>query len=499
MGGLLLVNARVFTMVETQPIAEAVAIRGGLIVAAGAEAACRRAAPAEARVVDCGGRTVIPGIIDAHVHLLAWAAALAAVDCSDARSIDDIVALLRERAQALPPGNWVRAAGYDEFALSERRHPTRWDLDRATSAHPVRLLHRSGHALVLNSFGLAQAGITIASEEPPGGVIDRQLDGGEPSGLLLEMEDTVARAVPPLPPTDLVAGLRVANGRLLAAGVTSVMDLTHTNDGASLRLLTELTEAAGFAPYWQAADGWPGDASRLGRSAATPVKLMVREAGGSMTPDEPALAQIIAACAGRGRPVAVHAAARRTVDAVIRAFERAGVSGPAHRIEHAGICPPGTAARIGALGLTVVSNPAFLWYSGDRYLATVSQAELPYLYDAAGLLAAGVPVAAGSDAPVTQPAPLAAISAAVRRRSRSGAQMPGHGLSPQAALAMHTSAAAAATGQQARAGRIAPGMRADLVVIDGEPGIATTSPAATILGGRVCWSDGTAVAAEGAG
>ncbi len=490
MGNLLLLNARVVTMDPAHPRAEAVAVRGGRIACVGSNDACRRVAPASATVIDCRGMTVLPGFVDAHLHLTAYAAALRAVDCSAARSIEDIVALIRERAAALPPGTWVRAAGYDESRLAEARHPTRWDLDRATSEHPVRLIHRSGHALVLNSRGLALVGITIASEEPPGGVIDRRLSDGEPTGLLLEMNDLVARAVPPLPRAELVAGMREAGTQLLASGITAVQDLTHTNGPGAADFLAALAAESGFAPrLLPAAEGWPGDAAGLAGDPARPVKVMVRETGERPLPDVPELAAIIRACHAHGRAVAVHAVERRTVAAVVEAFARAGVRGGEvrHRIEHASVCPPELAARIAALGLSVVSNPVFLFESGDRYLRSVAPQDLPHLYDVTGLLAAGVRVAVGSDAPVAPPDALAGVRAAVTRTARSGEVLPGTGLDPHRAAALVTAEAAAVAGAEGELGRIAPGMAADLALLTAEPHRDEARVAMTVIGGEVRW------------
>src|SRR5215208_5641084 len=265
---LIVTNARVLTMDQTRPTAGRVTVRGGLI------AALDGPIPEDALVIDCRGGVLLPGFVDPHVHLLAAAAAARSVDCSPraVRSIREI----QERIAATAAGSagWVRAVGYDESALKEGRHPTRWDLDAAVPDRPVRLLHRSGHAAVLNSRALALAGIDIATEEPPGGVIDRRLDDGEPTGLLMDMDAVIDRVVPPLPRAELVAGMRAVGDVLLAAGVSAVQDLTHTNDAARTDLLERVWLKAGLTPQLLS------PATRPNGGGRGPVKLMLGEAGG---------------------------------------------------------------------------------------------------------------------------------------------------------------------------------------------------------------------------
>ncbi len=170
---LALRNANVITLDDRLPRASAVAVRGGVIAWVGRDEDMARSSWRAERVVDCEGRTLVPGFIDAHMHLLAYAASLRDVDCGpDAvRSIGDIRHAISERASHTPDGSWIVGRGYDDSALLERRHPTRHDLDAAT-ALPVRLVHSTGHACVLNSAALALVGIGAGTPDP-GGWCDR--------------------------------------------------------------------------------------------------------------------------------------------------------------------------------------------------------------------------------------------------------------------------------------------------------------------------------------
>ena len=152
----VLTNARVLTMSPTRPRGEAVAIVRDRIVWVGSTEDAKSFVRSGTTLVDCAGGTLLPGFHDAHIHLLAYASALAGVDCGpDAlSSIDDLKSAIRSRASNRPEGEWIRASGYDETTLAEARHPTRRDLDDAAPVNPVRLDHRSGHGCVLNSVAL---------------------------------------------------------------------------------------------------------------------------------------------------------------------------------------------------------------------------------------------------------------------------------------------------------------------------------------------------------
>ncbi len=470
MTGTLFDNARVLTMDPARPRATAVLVRDGAVAAVGGDAL---AASPGARHIDCAGSVLAPAFIDAHCHLLATAARTCSVDCSPAavRSIAGIQARLREAAAGRRPGAWIRAVGYDESRLEECRHPTRRDLDAAAPLHPVRLLHRSGHAVVLNTPALRLAGIAADTPEPPGGVIERFADDGEPSGLLLEMGDAVDRVVPPLPYEELASAVDAVAHTFLAAGVTAICDATHTNGAREWDLFARL-QAEGRLPLDVTLMEGAGCA---GEMPETPlphlrrghVKVMLSEAGG-LTPDESELARIVVDLHARGRDVAVHAVEERAVAAAIAAIEAAVRDMPRphrHRIEHAALVPRGGAARMARAGISVVTQPAFLYHSGDRYLREVPQEKHARLYPVGSLARAGVRVAASTDAPVVPASPLEGVRAAVERRTSSGATVgPGQAVSLRRALAMWTRAAAEVCGVATR-GRIAPGAAADFVLL----------------------------------
>ncbi|MGQ9573499.1 MAG: amidohydrolase [Dehalococcoidia bacterium] len=496
-------------MEPRRPRAQAVAVQGERILAVGSNADIRRhARRPRAEVIDCRGRALLPGFIDAHCHLLAYAASLLAVDCSpDAvSSIADIQAALRRQAEVTPRGRWIRAVGYSETDLAEGRHPTRWDLDAAAPHHPVRLIHRSGHACVLNSLGLRLCGIGLETEEPPGGYLERDLAAGESTGVLLEMNELVDRAVPPLGEKELVDGVRLANQRFLAAGVTSVVDATHTNGPAEWELLRRLRQQGHLAPrltamvgfeHREAAARWreEGDDGGLELGA---VKLMIKELGEEIYPQEDALAEMVSQAHAEGWQISIHAVEERAVAAAAGALARALAESSRHdhrhRIEHCGICPPPLVERIATAGLMVVTQPSFLYYSGDRYLRQVPPDKQPHLYPLRSLLAAGVRLAAGSDCPVVRPEVAPGLYGATTRRSK-GDQPVGEeeSISIDEALGLYTTAAAYAIFAEGGRGSIAPGRLADLAVLSADPTTCRPSdllgvqPQMTIVGGQMIW------------
>ena len=198
---LILLNARVLSLEPGQPSANSVAIKNSRILAVGQLDEMATLIGPETRRLDCQGMTLMPGFHDAHCHFRALASRFLDLDCSPnkADSIAEINNLVAQKARNTTPGRWIRAFGYDEDSLAEGRHPNRHDLDKAAPLHPVRLEHRTGHATVLNSRAMLLLGLTRDFEDPPDGVIVREDETGQPTGLFLEMSSTDTPNDGPLP------------------------------------------------------------------------------------------------------------------------------------------------------------------------------------------------------------------------------------------------------------------------------------------------------------
>lgn len=481
---LLFHNANVYTMDPARLRAEAVAVRDGRIVAVGNTRDAASAVGTDAQGIDCGGGALVPAFIDAHCHLLSCAASLRSVDCRNARSIAEIQQSIAKRAASVPAGHWIRAFGYEETALSEFRHPTRHDLDVVAVAHPVRLIHRSGHASILNTLGLKQLGIAVYTEEPPGASIERDLETGEPNGVLLEMEDVIDRALPRPPYEEVAADVRDACRRLQQAGIVCIQDASLRNGPDEWRLFERLISDGSLPLDVVMMEGWEHFGSlpergASGRLLRGPVKVMLHELGGTITPNEPELTRIIGAAHDAGRQVAIHAVGEEAIAAAVRAIDHALRRNPRadhrHRIEHCSQLPEGLAVEIARLGIVVVSQPSLVYERGERYLALLPEQELDRLYAFRTLRGAGVRIAASSDAPVTTPSPLASIATAVERHSASGRAVgAGQGVSTVEALAWWTAGAAYAGGLEGERGALRPGLRADFTLLP--PGALEAPP-----------------------
>ncbi len=513
---LLLTNARVLSMGNARPPESWVAVAGGRILALGGGDGWKDLRGPDTTTVDCAGMTLMPGFVDAHCHLLALASSLRAVDCraEAAGSVSRIVDLLKVRAGATPPGEWVRGSGYDEFYLAEGRHPTRLDLDRATTGHPVRLDHRTGHASVLNSRGLDAVGIGRNTPDPPHGVIERD-DAGEPTGVLFEMADRLRRASPgPAGGVSrneaLLDGVREADRLLRSRGVTTVHDASPANNLDRWRAVGDLRDGGRLAPrvvmmagaaHWESfqeagmVTGCGDDGLRTGA-----VKVVLSMATGALLPAAEELRDLTSGPHRAGYQLAFHAVEREAVEAAADTItylqERWPRHDARHRIEHCSECPPAVLAKVRRSGAVVVTQPLFTHLYGDRYLSLTESGLRPHLYPLDSLWRASVPLAAGSDAPVAAPDPLLSIYAAVSRVIRCGAPFDAggpQGMTVAAALAMHTWGGAYAGFQESVVGSIAPGKLADLVLLDRDPTRVETDAlkdvrvAMTLVGGRTVW------------
>jgi len=507
---LLLIHAHVMTLDPRRPRADWVALARGRIVGLGDRKDPNPFIHKGSRVLDCRGKTVLPGFIDPHIHLAAFAESLVTVNVGPGNKVRSLAGLqrkIRTHSQSLPKGHWIRAKGYNEFHLREKRHPNRLDLDRATSKHPIRLTHRSGHAHVLNSLALKRAGIGKSTPDPPGGMIERNLVDGEPTGLLYEMGDFLSDHIPPLDAETLEQGLRRAGQDLVSLGVTSIQDASARNDRDRWAFFESWTGKGLPSPRVNMMLGFPAlknmhhpglTGARERPVRVTTVKIILDETTGQLHPSQEALNEMVLEIHMTGLQVAIHAITKKAIEAACTAIEYAVKRKPEiehrHRIEHCAICPPSLAKRIASLGIIVVTQPPFIHYNGERYRHTVPEEQLAYLYPIRALQQHGIHVAASSDCPIVPPDPLTGIYAAVTRKDETGNVVGENERIPLTdALGLYTRNAARAMFEESLKGTITPGKLADLVVLNADPTRLTPDELKelkvemTLIGGRVVW------------
>jgi predicted amidohydrolase YtcJ len=503
---VILKNANVITMDAARPRAELIAISDDSVFFVGGNNEAARLTGKSTKIIDCAGKTVVPGFNDAHLHLFSLIRKLTSLDLSTekVRSIADIKEAVRQKALTAPPGTWISGTDYNEFYLEGKHYPTRWDLDEVAPSHPVVLSHRSLHACVLNSKALELAGITKATPEPPGARIERDLETGEPNGILFNMLGFIRRHVmPPFSDEELDESVALADNYFLSRGITSFQEATVSNDIGRWEtlcdfklngdLLSRVTMMVG-ADYWRDFKERgliTGSGDNLMQLGAVKVMLQVE-------PEQAELNDLALAVHQAGFQLAFHAIDEKTVAGVVTALEyvnaHSPVMGRRHRIEHCGECPPPLLERIKKLGLVIVTQPSFIYYSGERFLATVTDSQLPWLDRIKVPLEKGVVVAGSSDAPIVPANPLEGIYAAVTRQAESGQILqPEERITPEQALALYTVNAAYTSFEEKTKGSIAPGKLADVVILSDDPTrvppekIKDIKVEMTMIGGEVVW------------
>jgi predicted amidohydrolase YtcJ len=483
-------------------------IRDGKIASLGNTSAYRHNNNLDSQFIDCQGGSLLPGFHDAHIHLLGMASRFLGVDCSpeNASSIKALKEVIFRNCQCTPSEKWIRAWGYDESFFLENRHPNRFDLDDVVPNNPIRLNHRSGHAMVLNTLGLHKAGISRDTVEPPEGIIERD-SNGEPTGLLFEMDSFLDGRIESLSESELKRGIQEVSQWLLSKGITTVQDASVMNDFKRWELLNQFKQEnllkqrlifmVGASTAREIASGrYPvpknSTSSRIGHA-----KIMITFTNGAMSPDQDSLNDLIAELNSKGFPVAIHAVEAEAVRAAAIAIKNTPkntcVFAP-NRIEHASELPPDLLKLVKESGVTVATNPGFLYFGGDRFRHTVPLGKHPWLYRIGSLLREGIPVVFGSDGPIELPEPIAQLYSAITRKSKGGFVFGiNESISTKQALDIHTLQGAVSCGIDNWVGKIGIGQAADLTVLNRN--ILTVEPeqwnelkiASTILDGELLW------------
>ena len=529
---LLLIGGKVLTMDENESIVEAVAIRGNRIIAVGSSNELESLVGSETKVIDLKGRILIPGLIDSHTHPLIAAAKLLQLDCraQDITEIKDLQRAVKEWAEKVGPGKWVRGSSYNDSKLKEKRQITRWELDEVSLNNPVYLTSDTGHQSVVNSLALNLAGITRDTIDPDGGKIDRDLNG-EPTGLLYETaQNYISKQLSKYDVNELKLALKQVLQQYTEWGVTSTHDASATSEGIhcyqqllregfkqvrislmvrienpekSLSILESIGIESGFGDDWLKIMSLKimGDGSGAGGTSCV-YSPQYRGPGGlgmwTTNPDEQE--RFVEKAQQLGIRVSIHAIGDRGIDAALDAIEKAQKSYPyvdmRHRIEHNSCCTVKQLNRIKELGVTPSSSVGYMYQLGDQYAENYGPERCSSLHPHRTMKNMGIVAGGNSDAPVAYYSPFVQIYTAVTRKSCSGQVVgPEESINVMDALRIYTWNGAYLSKEENVKGSIEPGKLADMVIIDRDilecsvEDIKETRVLATIVDGNIVYSN----------
>jgi predicted amidohydrolase YtcJ len=535
MATLVFFNGPIYTLDPALPLARALAIRDGRVIAVGSEGHVQASVAGQrGETVNLRGRAVVPGLTDAHVHITQQGLTMREANLAGVTSLAQAQQIIATRVAALPPGAWLRGGGWNHVTWG-RIWPTSADLDAVCPDRPAILTRKDGHSLWVNSRALALAGITAATPDPEGGQIQRDRDG-QPTGILIETAmDLMLAAVPPLSAAERLDALRAALREALSYGLTSfhvVPTPSHASgpevlrDLQSLRAHDELTMRAlvyfappdlegiihmglrsGFGDHWLRLGGLKlfADGSLGSESAEMLSHYEGRRHTGIATIEPELLDATIRRANLHGLSVAVHAigdaANRKVLDAIERATADRAAAGTAapplalpNRIEHVQVIHAKDLPRLAALGVIASMQP--IHCTSDIEAAEAlwgSRCALAYAWRS--LHASGATLAFGSDAPVESMNPWFGLHAAVTRQRPDGSPndgwYPEQRLSVSEALNAYCHGPAVASAEAAIKGRLSVGTLADFAVLTGDPFLSSPNEipaitaAMTVVDGKV--------------
>lgn len=531
---LVFKNGNIYTVNERQPRAEAIAVKGNRIIFVGTNSEAKKYESKATRVVDLKGKTVLPGMTDAHNHLIGVGLREMTLNLEGTTSLEDFLAKVKARVEKAKPGEWITGRGWIETFWKPPVFPTRQDLDKVSPNNPVFLDRADGHGAVVNSAALKIAGVDRSTPNPFGGEISKD-KAGEPNGMLLDnAQDLVTKHIPQTTPAEYEQAILLGSKREIELGWCQIQDAGGSySDVALYRKLYD--EGKLKLRIYKAVHGPSESAQRLLREGATigaydgrftlrTIKVVSDgalgsrgaallepyadkpETSGFLTVKEEELLPMLNEALRQGIQVETHAigdrANRFTIDSYEKAFasvppDKRKLSEPRWRVEHAQIVNPADIPRFAKLGVIPSMQPSHA--IGDLHFAPsrlgIKRLEGAYAWQS--FIKSGSIIAAGSDAPVERGEPMIEFYAAVARRDQKG--FSGEGWHPEQAatreqaLKMFTLWPAYAAFEEKLKGSIEAGKFADLTVLSAdimkisEPEILKTRCLMTIIGGEIVY------------
>lgn len=513
--------------------AEALAIRGDRILAVGTREEIAKLKGPDTKIIDLDGHFVMPGFNDAHMHLASAGLQKMNVDMTGVKTLDEFRERLRAKCDAAAPGDWVVGAGWDETLWPVKVPPTRWDLDEVSGDHPVFLSRIDGHITVANTRALQLASVTVASKDPDGGKIDRD-ESGTPTGILREKATDTVRSVIPQPTHEKRRqAIEMALADLASHGITSAQDYSQWEDFQIYEELETEGKLTARISEWLAFDDSIEELNRkrdshpatdnmlhtgmlkgfmdgsLGSKTAALLAPYSDDPGNTGIPQY-APDKLNAMTKERllaGYQIGFHAIGDKGVQMALDAFAGAekaakeakvkAVDGSADyrlRVEHVQVTTPQQILRFKELKVIASMQPNHLLTDMNWAESRLGPKRAETSYAWAEFLRHGVMLAFGTDYPVEPVTPFRGIYSAVTRMSEDGRKTyPGEKLSIEQAIAAYTTGAAYAEFAEKQKGKLAPGMLADLVVLNQDitasppPKIPETKVLRTVVGGTTVY------------
>lgn len=517
---------------KVYPRAEAIAVREGRVVAVGANADVQALKGPHTQVIDLGGRFVMPGFNDAHLHLASGGFEHLNVELAGTRTLQEMQQRIATRVKAAGPGEWIRGRGWDESKWDVQKLPSRQDLDAVTAGHPAIFTRADGHMSVANTAALQAAGITRDTQSPSGGKIDRD-DKGEATGILREgAAGLVTRKEPPPAPAERRRAIELALLDAATYGVTSMQDnsdwedyLTYIDLEKEGKLTARISEWIMFntplpviqqhRAFHPATDPMLHTTmlkaymdGSLGSHTAALLQPYADDPNNSGLPqyEQAKLDDMARQRAAAGFQMGYHAIGDRGVEMALNAFAAAQTYAEQHssstpharsrdfrnRVEHAQITTAEQIKRFHELGVIASMQPNHLLTDMNWAIARIGPERAKTSYAWRQFLDNSVVLAFGTDYPVEPITPFRGLYAAISRKNEAGTKeyVPEQKISIDQAIAAYTTGAAYAEFAEKEKGRLAPGFLADFVVLDRDitkvapQDVLGTKVLRTVVGGK---------------
>lgn len=525
---IVFLNGKIYTLDENNPLAEALAVKGDKIVFTGSNEKVKEKIGKETLVVDLEGKTVIPGLIDAHVHFFSYGSSLKELNFVGTKSISEILEIVKRNLPNYKKGEWITGHGWDHEDWEKKEFPTYKEISEITPDNPVYFTRVDGHAGWANKKAMEIAGITKETKDPPGGKIIRD-ERGEPTGVFIDTaQNLIEKHIPPRSHDWKKDAILRAQEECIKLGLTEVHEAGTPEDildiyrellregKLKIRIYAMLSGEEHFKKYM----GKPPVIREGGKLTVRAVKLFMDGALGSrgaflfepysddpenyglLLMDENRLYEITKSALKSGYQVCVHAIGDKANYLALNAFEKAiketGIKDHRLRIEHAQVLRPEDMHRFSELGVIPSMQPTHA--TSDMYWAEkrlgVERAKGAYAWKS--IMKKGAKIAGGSDFPVENPNPLWGFFSAITRYDHNGwpegGWHPEEKMTREEALRCFTVNAAYSAFEENIKGTLKPGMLADFVVLSKdimtipEMDILKTEVLMTVIGGEIVYS-----------